>query len=145
MVAPSGEQYEISGNGYRAVVTESGAALRVLEYDGRPLVLGFEEDQTSSSGRGQLLAPWPNRIRDGRYSFGGRDHQLRADRARAPQRQPRPGPLGVLVGRGASTGHSVSLVHRLIEPARLPLDARPARALRPVRRRADHDTRPPPT
>jgi hypothetical protein len=49
MVAPSGEQYEISGNGYRAVVTESGASLRVLEYDGRPLVLGFGEDETSSS------------------------------------------------------------------------------------------------
>ena len=50
MVAPSGEQYEISGDGYRAVVTESGAALRVLEYDGRPLVLGFEEDQTPRRG-----------------------------------------------------------------------------------------------
>ena len=30
----------------------------------------------SSGGRGQLLMPWPNRIRDGRYSFGGRDLQL---------------------------------------------------------------------
>ncbi|MEO6142526.1 MAG: aldose 1-epimerase family protein, partial [Dermatophilaceae bacterium] len=29
-----------------------------------------------SAGRGQLLIPWPNRIRDGRYSFGGQDHQL---------------------------------------------------------------------
>ena len=23
-----------------------------------------------------MLAPWPNRIRDGRYTFGGADHQL---------------------------------------------------------------------
>jgi aldose 1-epimerase len=76
MVAPSGEQYEISGSGYRAVVTECGASLRVLEYDGRPLVLGWDLDAQSSSGRGQLLAPWPNRIRDGRYSFDGRDLQL---------------------------------------------------------------------
>jgi aldose 1-epimerase len=30
----------------------------------------------SSGGRGQLLMPWANRIRDGRYSFGGRDLQL---------------------------------------------------------------------
>ena len=37
---------------------------------------GFGEDEMSSGGRGQLLMPWPNRIRDGRYSFGGRDHQL---------------------------------------------------------------------
>jgi aldose 1-epimerase len=76
MVAPSGEQFEIRGGGYRAVVTECGASLRLLEYDGRPLVLGWPEDAQSSSGRGQLLAPWPNRIRDGRYSFDGRNHQL---------------------------------------------------------------------
>jgi aldose 1-epimerase len=76
MVAPSGEQFEIRGGGYWAVVTECGASLRVLEHDGRPLVLGWDEDAQSASGRGQLLAPWPNRIRDGRYSFDGRDLQL---------------------------------------------------------------------
>ena len=75
-VAPSGEQYEIAAAGYRAVVTESGGALRLLEHGGRALVDGFGEDEMSSGGRGQLLMPWPNRIRDGRYSFGGRDHQL---------------------------------------------------------------------
>lgn len=76
MVAPSGEQFEIAGAGYRAVVTESGAALRVLEYAGRSLVDGFDEGAMSSNGRGQLLAPWPNRIEDGSYEFGGRSHQL---------------------------------------------------------------------
>ncbi len=76
MVAPSGEQYEISGDGYRAVVTESGGALRLLEHDGRALVDGFAEDEMSSGGRGQLLMPWTNRIADGAYSFGGRDLQL---------------------------------------------------------------------
>jgi aldose 1-epimerase len=30
----------------------------------------------ASSGRGQVLIPWPNRIQDGRYSFDGQDHQL---------------------------------------------------------------------
>ena len=76
MVAPSGEQYEISGSGYRAVVTESGATLRLLEHDGRPLVDGFATEEMTSGGRGQLLVPWPNRVRDGGYSFGGREHQL---------------------------------------------------------------------
>lgn len=76
MVAPSGEQHEIAGGGYRAVVTEAGASLRLLEHDGRPLLLGFEEHARASSGRGQLLAPWPNRIRDGRYTFDGREQQL---------------------------------------------------------------------
>lgn len=75
-VAPSGDQFEIEAAGYRAVVTESGAALRLLEHGGRALVDGFGPDEMSAGGRGQLLMPWPNRIRDGRYSFGGRDHQL---------------------------------------------------------------------
>jgi aldose 1-epimerase len=76
MLPPSGDQYEISAAGYRAVVTESGAALRELGYAGRPLVDGFAEHEMSPGGRGQLLMPWPNRIRDGQYSFAGRDLQL---------------------------------------------------------------------
>jgi aldose 1-epimerase len=73
---PSGDQYEISAAGYRAVVTESGGSLRVLEHEGRALLDGFGADEMAPGGRGQLLVPWPNRIRDGAYSFGGRDLQL---------------------------------------------------------------------
>ena len=76
MTGLSGDQFEFSAGGYRAVVTESGATLRVLEYGGRPLVHGFGEDEMSSAGSGQLLMPWPNRIRDGAYTFDGRDLQL---------------------------------------------------------------------
>ena len=113
MVAPSGEQYEISGSGYRAVVTECGGSLRVLEHDGRPLVLGWPEDEQSSSGRGQLLAPWPNRIRDGRYAFDGRDLQL-------PLSEPARGNASHGLVRWASwtveerTPSSVSLGYRLM-------------------------------
>jgi aldose 1-epimerase len=76
VVAPTGEQYEISGGGYRAVVTEGGATLRLLEHEDRPIVDGFAEDAMPPVGRGQLLMPWPNRIRDGSYAFGGRELQL---------------------------------------------------------------------
>jgi aldose 1-epimerase len=76
MLPPTGDQFQIEAGGYRAVVTESGAALRLLDHDGRTLVDGFAEDTVPSGGRGQLLMPWPNRIRDGAYSFGGTDHQL---------------------------------------------------------------------
>ena len=113
MVLPSGEQYEISGGGYRAVVTESGASLRLLEHDGRPLVLGWDEHEKSSSGRGQLLAPWPNRIRDGRYSFDGQDLRL-------PLSEPARGNASHGLVRWASwtleeqTPQSVSLVVRLM-------------------------------
>lgn len=76
MAAPSGDQHEIVGGGYRAVVTECGAGLRVLEHDGRPIVAGYAEDEQASAGRGQLLLPWPNRVEDGRYRFEDRDLQL---------------------------------------------------------------------
>jgi aldose 1-epimerase len=76
VVAPSGDQFEISGGGYRAVITESGGAVRLLEHEGRAIVDGFGEDEMSRGGRGQLLMPWPNRIRDGRYTYAGQSLQL---------------------------------------------------------------------
>lgn len=76
---PTGAQHEIRAGLHRAVVTEVGATLRGYEHDGRPVVAGFDIGRHSTGGRGQLLAPWPNRIRDGRYRFDGREHQLPLD------------------------------------------------------------------
>jgi aldose 1-epimerase len=75
-VRPTGEQYALSADGYQAVVTQGCGALRALSYDGRELVDGFAADAMPSGGRGQLLMPWPNRIRDGRYTFAGATQQL---------------------------------------------------------------------
>ncbi|CAA9382025.1 aldose 1-epimerase family protein [uncultured Nocardioides sp.] len=119
MVAPTGDQFEISGAGYRAVVTEGGAALRVLEQHGRPLVAGFGEDEMSSGGRGQLLMPWPNRLRDGRYRWQGRDLQLALT-------EPSRGHASHGLARWVSwtleehAPHSVSLVHRLMAQSGYP-------------------------
>ena len=74
--SPSGDQHLLTHGRYRAVVTESGATLRSLTYDGRDLVQGFAEDRMPSAGRGQVLMPWPNRIRDGAYTFDGASQQL---------------------------------------------------------------------
>jgi aldose 1-epimerase len=76
---PSGDQCELTAGRYRAVVTTVGATLRELHCGARPLLAGFGPGERSTSGRGQVLAPWPNRIRDGRYRFGGRQHQLPID------------------------------------------------------------------
>ncbi len=73
---PTGEQYEIVSGGHRAVVTEVGATLRSYTVAGRHVVRGFEADEVVHKGRGQQLLPWPNRIRDGRWSWGGDDLQL---------------------------------------------------------------------
>ncbi|MGH3487315.1 MAG: aldose 1-epimerase family protein [Actinopolymorphaceae bacterium] len=72
----SGEQYSMTAVGYTATVTEVGATLRKLAYDGRPLVAGFAAEEIRPAYRGALLAPWPNRVADGAYDFGGTTHQL---------------------------------------------------------------------
>ena len=58
------------------MVTEVGATLRSYQVDGRDVVHGFAVDEVVKGGRGQNLLPWPNRIRDGRYTFDGVDQQL---------------------------------------------------------------------
>ncbi len=73
---PSGRQHVIARGPQRAVVTEVGATLRSYEVDGLELLDTFAEEAMSDYSRGQVLAPWPNRIDHGRYSFAGRDRQL---------------------------------------------------------------------
>jgi aldose 1-epimerase len=75
-VAPSGEQFELSFGSQSAVVVEVGGGLRTYSVDGRDVLDGYGLDDLSPSGRGQVLIPWPNRIRDGSYEFDGRRHQL---------------------------------------------------------------------
>ncbi len=64
----SGAQIEIVRGGHRAVVTEVGATLRSYEADGRAVLDGFDAGEMRPACHGQVLAPWPNRIADGRYS-----------------------------------------------------------------------------
>lgn len=76
MIDPTGEQIEIALADQRAVVVEVGGGLREYSAAGRPLLDGYRADEMSTSGRGQVLIPWPNRVRDGSYEFEGRRHQL---------------------------------------------------------------------
>ena len=74
--APSGEQLELVHRDRQAVVVEVGGGLRTLAVGGREVLDGYAVDELCTSGRGQVLMPWPNRIEDGRYEFDGRRHQL---------------------------------------------------------------------
>jgi aldose 1-epimerase len=76
VAAPSGEQIEIAAAGQRAVVVGVGGGLRVYSAAGRELLDGYEVDEPCTSGRGQVLIPWPNRLEDGSYEFDGKSHQL---------------------------------------------------------------------
>jgi len=76
---PSGEQVELAHGDQRVVVVEVGGGLREYTAGRRAVLDGYGEDELCSSGRGQLLIPWPNRIADGRYEFDGRAEQLPLD------------------------------------------------------------------
>ncbi len=73
---PTGQQWTLSHSGYVATVVESGGGIRELTHDGIPVLAGYPVGSIPGGGRGQVLAPWPNRIRDGAWSFAGRDLQL---------------------------------------------------------------------
>ena len=72
MILPSGEQFELAAGAHRAVVVEVGGGIR--EWD--DVLLGYGAEEMCSSGRGQVLAPWPNRLAGGRYEWDGEELQL---------------------------------------------------------------------
>ena len=79
VLPPSGVQHEISRGRHRVVVTEVGATLRSYTFDGVDVIDGFAVGERSPGGRGQVLAPWPNRLQDGRYTFDGQAGQAALD------------------------------------------------------------------
>ena len=79
MFSPSREQIEIAFEEQRAVVVAVGGGLRTYSVGEREVLDGYDAGEIASSGRGQVLMPWPNRIADGRYEFRGLEHQLPID------------------------------------------------------------------
>lgn len=74
--APTGRQFTIHGGGATAVITELAAGLRSYQRDGVDLAQPYGADSLPPSGSGILLAPWGNRIRDGRWELDGKVQQL---------------------------------------------------------------------
>jgi aldose 1-epimerase len=71
-----GEQLEIACGQQRVGVVELGGGLRSYAVVGRDVLDGFPPGERPTSGRGQVLAPWPNRIENGSYDFDGQRMQL---------------------------------------------------------------------
>jgi aldose 1-epimerase len=67
MPIPTGRQAELTYRDHEVTVVEVGGGLRTYTAGGRPVLDGYPEDEPSSSGRGQVLMPWPNRLGDGRF------------------------------------------------------------------------------
>ena len=72
----TGREVSLRHGAYTASVVTVGGSLRSLEHDGRPLVVASPVDALRPVFRGALLAPWPNRVVDGRYAFDGESEQL---------------------------------------------------------------------
>ncbi len=75
-VPVTGAQYAIAAGGYQAIIAELGAGLRTLTFGGQPIVTGYAADELPPAAAGELLAPWPNRVDRGQYTFGGQSLQL---------------------------------------------------------------------
>lgn len=94
-------------------MTQVGAALREYSVDGRDVVVPYGVDEISPVYNCAVLLPWPNRLRDGVYEYGGTTHQLPVTE---------PGRNTALHGLVAwerwsvveHTGSSVTLEHELV-------------------------------
>jgi aldose 1-epimerase len=73
---PSGTQYRIEAADQSAVVVEVGGGLRTYTVAGQEIVDGYALAEVAPAAAGQVLAPWPNRLRDGRYDWHGYTYQL---------------------------------------------------------------------
>jgi aldose 1-epimerase len=74
--APSGKQYELGFGDQRAVVAEVGGTLREYTVGGRDVIVPFDVGEAAPLFNGAVLLPWPNRLRDGRFSVGGERWQV---------------------------------------------------------------------
>jgi galactose mutarotase-like enzyme len=71
VASPTGQQWRIGHGRQEVIICEVGATMRSYTVGTRPVLDGFGPNEWSQSGRGQVLAPWPNRLADGRYEFNG--------------------------------------------------------------------------
>lgn len=76
MVDTGSKVHSLAHGPYRAEVVSTGAALRLLERSGRALTESWPVGEKPPLSAGLVLAPWPNRTRDGRFVFEGEEHRL---------------------------------------------------------------------
>ena len=72
----NGQIVTLTAHGFRAELATVGATLVSLEYQGRPLVRAFDPQQPRPVYSGAILAPWPNRVTDGSYTWDSVPQQL---------------------------------------------------------------------
>ena len=74
-----GEVFELRGGEFRARIDRTGAGLQELTWRGRNVVWPYTSVEGPVAFQGQVLAPWPNRVRDGVYEHSGTEYHLEVD------------------------------------------------------------------
>jgi aldose 1-epimerase len=73
---PSGHQLEISYDDQHAIVVTVGGGLRTYDVGGASVLDGYDVEAMCDGARGQVLVPWPNRVKDGKWTWRGAAQQL---------------------------------------------------------------------
>lgn len=68
--------HTIKSGHYEASIHTTGASLWSLRFKGEDYIPNCAEVDPSISYHGSVIAPWPNRIRDGKYQFAGRNFEV---------------------------------------------------------------------
>lgn len=76
MLTPTGERIELANGPARAEVGTIAATLCSLRIGGVAITEPIGVDESSAFCNGTVLVPWPNRVRDARWSHEGRVLQL---------------------------------------------------------------------
>jgi aldose 1-epimerase len=74
--ASTARDAEVTAAGARLAVDLRGGGLRELVVGSWHLLDGYPSGAVPAGRRGGVLLPWPNRLRDGRWQWRGRDLQL---------------------------------------------------------------------
>lgn len=76
----AGQIFELKSGRRSVLVTEEGAGLFSINWDGTELLDHVSDDGFGGDGaHGQILAPWPGRVSGGTYSYEGKAYQLPLD------------------------------------------------------------------
>ena len=74
--SPTGVQLQLRRGEVTAQIAQVGASLRHLSVGGVDVVPPYPDDEPTPMASGVVLAPWPNRIRDGIWQDGGTTRAL---------------------------------------------------------------------
>jgi aldose 1-epimerase len=73
---PTGHRFTLRSAAGSAEIAQVGAALRALRIGDVDLVPRYPDAIPTPAASGVVLVPWPNRVRDGRWSQRGETYQL---------------------------------------------------------------------